>query len=226
MSVQPVDPNDDSKLYCTVDDVASFFDKFDNGFDSTTNPTADDVRLLIADASDYIDSYTNHAWRARRVTNEYKDLENNYRFDVGVPIQLQHRDIRSPLDESKGDKLEIWEGDGYEDWVSSSEYEQARDGDFWIEEPTGSLYIYRRYVFYNRKREIRLNYRYGKETVPGTIKMSAAKLTAADLMESDFYRVTVPGNEDAPDSSQTAQSLREEVKERLDRYKELQLITT
>lgn len=222
MSVEPA--GRDGKDYCSPEDILAFFPKLDD-FDEETKPTLRQVRSRISARTEYIDSYTNHAWRERRMKNEMKDLQNNWRWRIGMPIKLQKRDIRTPLDSGEGDKLEVWEGNEYTDMVSSNEYEESRDGDYWIEESTGMLYVYRRNFMWNKIREFRVTYRYGKETVPADIVDACAKLVVSDLMLSDQYRVTLPGNDEAPDVSSTAESYREEAHETLDRYKELQIIT-
>lgn len=221
MSIQPVDPSS-GEVYCDVERVSGFFEKYEDGFDQNTQPPASHVRSLIAEASDYIDQYTNHAWRERRVNGEMKNIMNRWNWQTGTPIQLMKQDVRTPLDPEQGDELRFWEANSYEDWLTNEEYEYGRDNDYWIEEETGTLYVYRRPVF-NRIKQIEISYRYGKQPVPAAIENAAAKLAAADLMESDFYNVTVPGNEDQKNPGQIAETWREEVRKRLDRYKRIQI---
>lgn len=221
MSVQPLsDPIADDKLYCTVQDVATWFDKYDD-FTVNTNPSKKEVQRRIAAESDWVDNYTGHAWRERTIEREFHDLSGLYRWRSGVPVSLGMRDIRTPLDSAKGDKLEVWTGNDYDDLVSNSEYSEGRDEDYWIEQSTGILYIYRRYVFGERHREIRVTYRYGKETVPSDIRDVVSRRVAAYFLESQQYRITVPGNDDAPDASQVAEKWREQTEQEMDTYKEI-----
>ena len=176
---------------------------------------------MIASKSSKIDTFTGHAWRERKIQNEHKNLEGPYRWRSGLAIKLTRRNIRTPLDADKGDKIELWRGNEYEDMVSSDSFSEGRGEDYWIEEPTGMLHIYRRKTFFRRYRELRVSYRFGREIVPADITEACAKLVAADLMESDFYRYTTPGNEEAPDAERIAESWREQVWEDLRPYKEV-----
>ncbi len=218
MSLEPA--GIDAKGYCEPEDVATYFDRFDT-FEADTAIGRDRIERQIASKSSKIDTYTSHAWRERRVVNEMKNLEGPYRWESGLAIKLTRRDIRTPLDSDKGDKLQVWRGNEYEDFVESDEYTEGRQEDYWIEESTGMLHIYRRKSFFNRYRNLRLTYRFGKEIVPADIVEACAKLVAADLMESDFYRYTTPGNEEAPDAERVAESWREQVWEDLEPYKEV-----
>lgn len=230
MSVQPPDP-EQTEGYCDPADVADFFDKYDT-FDDETNPTRAQVKARIMAASNWIDDFTGHAWRERRVTGEYKSLSNkmggasNYYWRAGTPLKLMKRSIRTPLDESKGDKIEFWQGNEWNDWVSDPNMDEGRDGDYWVEDATGQLYVYRRHIFFQRHKEIRVDYRYGKETVPQTIRDVCARRTAAHYLESQQYRVTVPGNEEAPDALTVAEKWREICEEDLGPFKELRTMGT
>lgn len=222
MSVQPGSPSDE--VYCTADDVAIYFDKYDNGFDSSTNPTKTQVETLIEEKSDQIDRMTGHAWRERQVVDEYHDLEGPYYYGSGTPISLQKRNIRTPLDSAEGDKIEFWTGNEYRDWVSDPEIDAGRENDYWLDESTGQLHVYRRQWFWSRYKELRITYRYGKETVPTQIEQICAKLVAAELYRTQQYRVTTPGNEESPDAQAIADKWIEEAEKQLKRYKEVRSI--
>lgn len=217
MSVDPA--GIDAEGYCEVQDVINFFDRFAG--DDVEDIPADRIQRAISSNSEKIDTYTSHAFRERRVEGEFKDLDNVYRINSGMPIFLQKRDIRTPLDSEKGDAVQLWEGGSYTDLVAEDQYTEGRDGDYWIEESTGTLHLYRRSIVFSRYRQLKVNYRYGKETVPADINQICAKLTAADLMETDFYRYTTPGNEEAPDASQVAETFREQAEKELERHKEI-----
>jgi len=195
-----------------------------------TNPTKDQVNARIFAESNWIDSHTGHAWRERRVEGEYKSLGSTnasattYYWRAGSPLKLMKRSIRTPLDGSKGDKIEIWEGDKYEDWVSDPNEKEGRDEDYWVEESTGMLYIYRRRLFFNRHKEVRVSYRFGKESVPQIIRDVCARRVAAHYLESQQYRITVPGNEEAPDPATVAEKWREIAKQDLEPFTEVRTI--
>lgn len=218
MSLEPATV--EAEGYCEPEDVVMYFDRFDE-FTTDTNPPRDTVERRISSAASRIDTFTSHAFRERRIENEMKNLEGPYRWESGLAIKLTQRDIRTPLDESKGDKLEVWRGNEYEDFVSSDEYSYGRDEDYWIEEATGMLHIYRRKAFFNRYRNLKMSYRFGKEKVPADVTEACAKLVAADLMRTDFYRYTTPGNEEAPDAERIAEQFVEEAWDRLEPYKEV-----
>lgn len=218
MSVQP--PADDSELYCQPEDVAEFFDKYDN-FTAETNPSRQEVIRRIRAESNWVDSFTGHAFRERRVENEFHNLDGPYRWRSGTPISLSRRDIRTPFDSDKGDKIEVWDGNEYTDFVAEEQYEEGRDGDYWIDSSTGMLHIYRRYVFWERYMELRISYRFGKERVPQIVRDSTARRVAAHFLESQQYRVSTPDNDDAPDAQQVAETWREMAADDLENYEEV-----
>lgn len=225
MSVQPIPDPELDDLYCDSMDVASYFDKYD-AFDTDTDPSELEVIRRIEAETDWVDSHTGHAWRPRRVENEYISLggytgQQTYYWRAGSPLKLQKRDIRVPFDENEGDKLEVWEGGGWKDWVSDPNKEYGRDGEYWVEQPTGMLYIYRRQIFFRRHKEIRVTYRYGKDKVPPTIRDVVAMRVAAHFLESQQYRVTTPGNEDAPDATSVAETWREKAENDIERFVEM-----
>lgn len=222
MSVQPIGV--DGEGYCDPEDVIIYFDKLDS-VDETTNPSREQVRRVILEKSDWIDDYTGHSWRDRQVVDEYHNLDGPYHWRTGMPISLQYRDIKTPLDSSKGDKLEFYrdsQEDNYKDWVTSSDRDEGRDGDYWIEESTGMLHVYARNIFFNRYREMRITYRFGQDTIPNGIRQACARLTAAEFMRSQMYRVTTPGNEETPEPTVLADRWEEMVMDRyLEQYKEV-----
>lgn len=219
MSVQPGTIDDEG--YCEIKDVINLFDRFDMD-DVNEKPALEErIERAIASKSNAIDSETAHAWRERKVEGAYKDLDNVYRWNTGMPVFLQKRDIRTPFDSSKGDSIELWEGNDYTDLVAEDGYSEGRDEDYWVDESTGTLYLYRRSILFSRYKQVRVNYRYGKEEVPADIQEICAKLVAADLMETDFYRYTTPGSEEAPNAEAVAEGFREQAKEQLKYYTEV-----
>lgn len=219
MSVQPGTIDDEG--YCEVQDVLNYFDRFDIDEIDENPQMVDRIQRSISAKSNAIDKETGHAWRPRKVKGEYKNLENVYRWNSGMPVYLSHRDIRTPFDASKGDSIQLWEGNEYTDLVADDGYSEGRDEDYWIEESTGVLYLYRRSILFSRYRELKVDYRYGKERVPADIQEICAKLVAADLMETDFYRYTTPGNEDAPNAEKVADGWRESAQQQLRYHTEI-----
>jgi hypothetical protein len=195
-----------------------------------TNPTRSQVEARVMAESNWIDEHTGHAWRSRRVAHETKSLSQKgaggtqYYWRAGSPLKLMKRSIRTPLDPEKGDKIEVWEGDRYEDWVASDQYNEGRDEDYWVEKSTGMLYIYRRHIFFQRHKEIRVSYRYGKESVPQIIRDVCARRVAAHYLETQQYRITTPGNEEAPDPQAIAESWRETCETDLKPFEEIRTL--
>jgi len=167
--------------YCTADDVRRVL-QVDFDFSSQKLPTDTDVEASIEEAEDEIDQETQHAWRAVTVTNEFYDIPiQAYREGVGTPIHLKHRNVRT-LASGSGDKLEVWDGSSYEDWLTTKT--EGRANDYWLDEELGILYI-RRYWKYYWKKAIRMTYRYGESTVPKDIRKATAMLAAIDFIMSD-----------------------------------------
>lgn len=167
-----------SPTYCTAADVADirrearYSDHEDRG-----RPTLTRVNETILWAEDEIDRTTRHAWRQRRVTNEYRDLDGVADVYGFIPVDMRHRAIRT-LAAVDGAKVEVRAGSSWEDYLQTRA--QGVGGDFWIQEELGILYIKRRY-FAIAKDAVRLSYDYGESAVPRSIKRAAALLVAAEL---------------------------------------------
>lgn len=217
MSVQPSDSNG----YCDPDDVARYFRTLeDDGFSMDSNPTERQVEEFILEATSRIEKETGHAFREKQVAEEYHDLDNTYYYRAGTPISLMKREIRD-LDHAKGDRLEFYTGDEYEEWVSDDNYEQGRDNDYWINGPDGILYIYRRQFFFDRYQSVKVTYRYGKDDVPHDIQAATAKLTAANLIRTDLYGDLLPTGADLPSPNNMAESLEEQAMKAISNRKEV-----
>ena len=209
--------------YCDTSDVARFFRVIDGDFDANTDPTATEVEELILEMSDEIDRYTGHAWRERTVEEEYHDLdETPYYFGSGTPIKLLHREIIAPLDDTEGDKLEIWDGSEWEEWVSDSSKQEGRNEEYWIDKTSGLLYVYRRYATWSEP-AVRVTYRFGnQQNIPRDVKNACARLAAAELLWTDQYSDLLPaGNDGAPDPARAAERLEEKAYDKLDKRKEV-----
>lgn len=189
--------SDNTTLYCSADDVAGYFEQYDT-FDTTTDPTQSEVEEMIREWSAYIDRETRHAWRPNVVEKETHDQDHIYYWLTGTPLNLLKRDLR-PLDHSKGDRLEVWDGNKWEEWLSDPVYEEGRDKDYWLDAPVGQLWLYER-AFISPHPKFRVTYRFGKDFVPKDIQKACAKYVAQDLVHGDFYGTMVPGNNNAANS--------------------------
>ena len=106
--------------YCTPEDVQRQLQIDDLGGDGRSKPTREDVMEFILEAEEDVNRATGHSWKSETVTDEiYSPEENINDFEIGIPIYLKHRKIRT-LTEASGDKIEIWDGSTWTDWVAST----------------------------------------------------------------------------------------------------------
>lgn len=165
------------------------------GGEGATKPSIDDVEEWILEAQDDIDSKTQHAWRTKTVTDEVHDIDSLlYERGVGWQIYLPHSDIKTLT--SGTDKIEIWDGSSWVDWIASGDYTEGRDEDYWVDYKQGILYI--RSLSANtsfRKKGLRLTYRYGTATVPKDIRKCCAMIVAIDILMSNDRTLMVPEDE-------------------------------
>lgn len=170
--------------YCAATDVQRIMGN-SYAFSVSTNPTQAQVEAFIEEAEDDIDAETGHSWRETTITNEFYDLHANEVHSVyGLPvmkIHLRHRQIRT-LSTGDGDKIEVWDGDSYTDYVVSKT--EGRGDDFWLDYEQGILYIRKVYQSF-RVKGVRMTYRYGASTVPKDVRQATALLTAINLILND-----------------------------------------
>lgn len=179
-------------LYCSPQDVSRVLA---NGtvFDDNTTPTSEDVREMIRESMDRIDSDTGRAFRTRysgtatgRDTTakyEYFNIPDvrRYRWSTGIPIKLPHPDLVT-LSSGSGDAFEVWNGSSYDDWLSTKT--EGRASDYWLDYTIGKLYLLSPFNFFLEK-ALRLKYRYGATTVPYDIRKACAILVAINIIRSD-----------------------------------------
>lgn len=175
--------------YCTSDQVAQFLGV--TSYSSSTNPTKTVVEEFINRKENWIDTRINHAFRETSVSDEIHSIRSTYMYERGVMVSLLHRSVRN-FDSSKGDKLEIWNGTEWEDWLDSSNGKtEGRDEDFWVDYKLGIVYIFN-YFFYTTQLVVRVTYRYGESSVPADIEDICIKLVAIDLVANDDRYVRLP----------------------------------
>ena len=184
--------------YCLPGDVKRIL-RLPQAFSVSTNPTDTEVYSFIEDTMTEIDTLTRRAWRSRTKTKEYHDVPDRwmYEYGVGLRLKLGHRFIKT-LDTSEGDKIEVWNGTAWEDYVANKT--EGRSNDYWLDEEEGFLHIMQRFWFH-RKRALRVTYRYGEATIPKDIRKACALLVAAEVLASDDYSASV--NESAQSSNTT-----------------------
>ena len=192
--------------------------------DPGTRPSRAEAIRHIEEASAEIDRITQQAWRPNQMRDETHDHRGLYYWLSGHPIQLMKREIR-PLDPEKGDKLEVYSGNKWDDWLQKDNLVQGRDGDFWIDGPNGLLWVYERAILRPHPK-FRITYRYGYDHVPGDIRRATAQMAAADIIEGDFYGTVVPGSNNAEGTSprETAENWRERAEKVARRYRKVSFI--
>ncbi len=182
--------------YTTVVKVSKFLG-LRTTLTTSTTPTIEEVEEVISEVEDEIDYRTGHAWRTRysgttsgedeTAKYEYYDVLFDYEYQTGRPIYLKHRKVLT-FDSDSGDRLEIWNGANWDDWVSDKS--EGRGNDFWIDYEMGKLFIKARYSVKGGMR-CRMKYRYGEQAVNRMVGGIAKKMVAIELMTGDSSSVIV-----------------------------------
>ena len=183
--------------YCTPQDVARILnltnnegDRLEFGFNATI-PTAQEIELFILDAEGIIDEKTYSAFGSRFITktDEYRDLFGDY---LETSVHLGNGNVM-PLSNSDGDKLELWNGSDWIDWITTKT--EGRGDDFYVDYKLGKIYFRRHYPRYGRN-VIRATYRYQKiTTVPYSIKIATVLEVGMLLVNSRFVGILFPEGE-------------------------------
>lgn len=194
-----------SVTYCEAQEVINFLrvrDKDGHRLiidDSNEHITKTDIENLILDAEGYIDDQTHHAWRSTSVASEMYNFPyrrwgyHGYRYPltaiVDKPIFLKHSKIRGPL-LADTDKIEVWEGGAYVDYVANKT--EGRASDWWCDYDLGILYFVSSYPA-RYLNAVKMTYRYGHETtVPRDIKKACIMLAATDILSTEGFSVLLP----------------------------------
>lgn len=138
------------------------------------------TRAILA-WEEQIDKWCGQSWRERRVTDEYPidGLGNLQDWEGFVSFGLRHTDVRT-LSVASGDKLEVWNGSQFEDYVASRT--QGRQGDYYMVPEQGIVKIRSRVIFGDARDRVRVTYRYGQTQVPYNVRRACAILVAASLV--------------------------------------------
>lgn len=169
--------------YCTHPHVARVLNKPINYFESSSVPDIESVNQFIMEAEEQVDRDTQTAYRTRKVTNEYKTIDRNepYHFQTGYRVKLNFKFIKQ-FDTAQGDKLEVWNGQEYVDYITTKT--EGRGNDYWLDYESGILYI--RGLFLGlREKNVRVTYRYGQDVVPKNIQLATALQVAIMLLVNE-----------------------------------------
>jgi hypothetical protein len=174
-----------NEYYCTPRQVASFMGR--PQFSDSTNPTRYEVEDIISGVCDNIDTITRHAWRKKRISNEYHDVRIQdryqgygaypYDYSTRIALLLKHRNVRTFT--SGTHKIEVWDGTSWVDFIAT--YTEGRAQDYWINYERGIIYFVNRYPLRQRS-NVRVTYDFGESIVPGDICNAAILLTAAFII--------------------------------------------
>jgi hypothetical protein len=195
-------------------------------FDGTTKPSIWEVIEMLQEAEKEIDRTTGHAWRETYAydtndSNDYEthDLAYDYKYLTGIPIHLTHRCIRQ-FDTAKGDKILVWNGSDYEDWVTART--EGRANDWWVDYRAGTIWL-RTYIYRKRPRGVQIRYRYGESTVPTDIQKAATYLVCADVCRLDDRSFSLPEGGDNIPLRDKAKTWEDKTDAILNRLKEFQM---
>lgn len=168
--------------YATADDVAVIRrERPYSEHEPRGRPTLAQVKALILDIEDEIDRRTRHAWRERKVTEEYHDLADlSVDFYGWIRAPLRHRAVRT-LSTGSGHKLEVRSGGTWEDYLVTRT--EGLGGQYWVQGDLGFLHIRRRYLPVLAD-AVRVTYSYGESSVAGAIKRATVLFAAAALEDT------------------------------------------
>ena len=163
--------------YCSASDVADWLRITIN---KNTDPNTTMINDYIISNEDEMDNITLHTYLKERQVTEIFDVNRVWDWGRGLPIYPRHHNLK-PFDKTKGDKVEIWNSNG---WVDQSTMR------IFFEEVKGVIYI-RGYLFtILTKMRFRITYRYGgtfeNQQIPKDIKRCCVLMTAMNILETDF----------------------------------------
>jgi len=172
---------------------------------SATTPSSEEVYELISQAEQYIETRTRTAFRLKTVTEETHHWPMyQYRpqdWLDGLMIPLNHRMVRyveatdgsKILSSADGDKLEVFSGSDWDDWLTTFTGGRSR---IHALDPVRGVIFLRSFYRLRVRFAVRITYRYGFDTVPADIRRATALLTAAKLLETEDSVVEIPGGGD------------------------------
>lgn len=202
--------------YCDPEDVQGYL-QTDTAWSTTTNPTRADVERLIEAVESEIDDRTAHSWRPRRVAEEYHTAKFSTVWRIGRPapyVELEHWLIKA-LSNSAGDRLEVWDGSNYIDWLDPAEGKtHGRISDFFLQARKGYIFFPIGFpVAFRFNDGVRVTYRYGDVDVLGTVHQLAVMMTAEHIVRSDHRILVAAGGPQGPETTSQADVARQLRKE-------------
>jgi len=205
--------------YCTATQVAQFLQV--DAFSGSTTPTNTVVDSFIEMSEARVDELTNHAWataRAGTVTNERARIQlvRSNVINSRGRIQLAHYPIVG-LDTSQGDKLNVWDGAAYTEYVANktgtNTVTDSVNKDWWVDTERGIVYI-NNYATMNMMNsspqgvDAYVTYRYATASTPDDIKLATIYFTAAMIAMNDDLNLMQEGD-DSMDNAARSQRFEE-----------------
>lgn len=156
-------------------------------------PTLDEVEDMVNEAEEWINEKCQTAWGDLflQVTNELQDLHVDY---LEASVQMNYPNVMD-FDTEDGDKIEIWNGTAWTDWVTTKT--EDRGGDFFVDYEIGKIYFLSVSDITRRDRKnIKLTYRVNRGSViPAPISYAASYLAGINILNSEYSTVAFPEGE-------------------------------
>jgi hypothetical protein len=210
--------------YTAADDISGYL-QLTTPFSATTPLTNQLVESIINAVEDEIDNETYHAWRPRFVVDEYATVRYDTTMRLGRPVpymECKHWMVR-PLDTLKGDKLEVWTGATYLDWLSPANGKVAgRSADYFLEERPGKIFFMQSFpIVYRFSEGVRVSYHYGEYDVWGEVHLLATMMAAAQLLRTSPSILVANGGPQGPFMQKPSEAIAQ-----IDAYVEKKLTDT
>lgn len=144
---------------------------------------------MINEAEEWINETCQTAWGTLflQLTDELHDIHVDH---TESSIHLNYGDV---IDFTTGDKLEIWDGSDWVDWIAT--YTEGRNDDFFVDYVMGKIYLMKRFHRLERL-NAKVTYRVrANSTIPRTIKYSCAYLVGINILNSEYASVSFPSGE-------------------------------
>lgn len=149
-------------------------------FDMISMPTLAHVASMIVESEGDLNRDTDHSWKEVTITEELPDILDHY-HQGGRPVYLRHMSIKDFT--SGTDKIEVWDGSSWTDWVATKT--EGRADDFWVDYNKGIVFLNNLTYEPQVRDKVRVTYRYGDDTVPADIKKACEMYTAIKLVTGD-----------------------------------------
>lgn len=151
-------------------------------------PTLEEIEDMINEAEQWINEQCQTAWGALflQVTDELQDSHLDYKEHS---VHLNHANVET-FNTGQGDKLEIWGGSTWEDWILTKT--EGRGDDFFVDYNMGKVYLL---ASVNRRdrANVRITYRVNRSpTIPLPVSYAASYLAGINILNSEYATVAFP----------------------------------